>query len=181
MFKMKTKRLQGPCGFQAVRGPRSHPEEVPLCWGSPEQSRVESTCIFLVSSLLPRAPANPSPMPETQLQVQEKRLDLPVPVAPAWDSGLEAIERSPGGSDGKESACNVEDLGLIPGSGKSPGEGNGSPLQSSCLEISMDRGTWWATVHGVIKSQTRLSNFHFTSLPGLGPSYEGTENGSKVA
>ena len=55
-------------------------------------------------------------MPETQLGVQEKRPDLPTPVAPAWDSSLEAIEGSPGGSAGKESACNAEDLGLIPGS-----------------------------------------------------------------
>ena len=50
------------------------------------------------------------------------------------------------GSDGKESACNGGDLGLIPGSGRSPGEGNGNPLQYSCLEASMDRGAWWATV-----------------------------------
>ena len=64
----------------------------------------------------------------------------------------------PGGSDGKESACNVGDLGSIPGSGRSPGGGHGYQLQSSCLENSMDRGTWWATVHGVAKSQTQLSN-----------------------
>ena len=51
----------------------------------------------------------------------------------------------PGGSDGKESACNAGDLGLIPGPGRSPGEGNGNPLQYSCLENSMDRGAWWAT------------------------------------
>ena len=62
----------------------------------------------------------------------------------------------PGGSDGKESACNAGNLGLIPGSGRSPGEGNGNPLQYSCLENSMDRGTWRATVHGVAKSPTRL-------------------------
>ena len=61
----------------------------------------------------------------------------------------------------KKSACNAGDLGLIPGSGRSPGEGNGNPLQYSCLENSMDRGAWWATVHGVTKSQTRLSNSHF--------------------
>ena len=60
----------------------------------------------------------------------------------------------PGGSDGKASARNVGDLGLIPGSGRSPGEGNGNPLQYSCLENSMDRGAWWATVHGVTKIQT---------------------------
>ena len=58
----------------------------------------------------------------------------------------------PGGSDGKESACNAGDLGSIPGSGRSPGEGNGNPLQYSCLENGMDRGAWWATVHGVAKS-----------------------------
>ena len=60
----------------------------------------------------------------------------------------------PGGSDGKESACNAGDPGSIPGSGRSLGEGNGNPLQYSCLENPMDRGAWWATVHGVAKSRT---------------------------
>ena len=55
----------------------------------------------------------------------------------------------PGDSDGKESACSSEDLGLIPGSGRSPGEGNGYPLQFSCLENSMNTGAWWATVQGL--------------------------------
>ena len=55
----------------------------------------------------------------------------------------------PGGSDGKESTCNVGDLGSIPDLGRSPGQGNGNPLQYSCLENSMDRGAWLATVHGV--------------------------------
>ena len=64
----------------------------------------------------------------------------------------------PGGSDGKESACKAEDLGLIPEFGRSPGEGNGNPLQYSCLETSMDRGARQAIVHGVTKSRTRLSN-----------------------
>ena len=54
----------------------------------------------------------------------------------------------PGGSDGKESACNAGDLGLIPGLGRSPGERHGNPLQYSCLEYSMDRGAAWAIVHG---------------------------------
>ena len=62
------------------------------------------------------------------------------------------------GSDDVESACDVGDSGSIPGLGKIPGVGNGNPLQHSCLENPMDRGTWWATVHGVAKSQTRLSN-----------------------
>ena len=54
----------------------------------------------------------------------------------------------PGGSDGKESACNAGDLGSIPGLERSPGEGNGNPLQYSCLENPMDREAWWAAVHG---------------------------------
>ena len=58
----------------------------------------------------------------------------------------------PGGSDGKESACNEGDLGSIPGSGISPGEGNSYPLQDSGLENSMDRGAWWATIDRIAKS-----------------------------
>ena len=77
----------------------------------------------------------------------------------------------PGGSDVKESACNAGDPGSIPGLGSSPGEGNGYPLQYSCLENAMDRGAWWATVHGVAESDTseRLTpglHFHsFSSAP----------------
>ena len=74
----------------------------------------------------------------------------------------------PGGSEVKASACNLGDLGSIPGSGRSPGEGNGNPLQYSCLENPMDRGAWWATVHGVTKSWTQLSdltNFNFIWPP----------------
>ena len=65
----------------------------------------------------------------------------------------------PGGSDGKASAYNAGDPGSIPGSRRSPGEGNGNPLQHSCLENPMDRGAWLAAVHGVTKSRTRLSDF----------------------
>ena len=78
-----------------------------------------------------------------------------------------SLNRFPGGSDGKASACNVGDLGSIPGLGRSPGEGNGNPLQYSCLENPMDGEAWWATVHGVAKSQTRLSDFtslHFSTF-----------------
>ena len=60
----------------------------------------------------------------------------------------------PGGSDGKDSACNAGELSSIPRSGRSPGEGNGNPLHYSCLKNPMDRGAWWATVHGVAKSRT---------------------------
>ena len=62
----------------------------------------------------------------------------------------------PSGSDGKESTCNAEDLGSIPGLERSLGEGNGNPLQYSCLENPMDRGAWRATVHAVTKRRTQL-------------------------
>ena len=67
----------------------------------------------------------------------------------------------PGGSDGKESACNTGDLGSAPGLGRSPGKGDNSPLQYSCLENSMDRGAWQPIAHGVAKSWTQLNDSHF--------------------
>ena len=67
----------------------------------------------------------------------------------------------PGGSDGKESPYSVGDLGSIPGLGRSPGGGNGNTLQYSCLENSMQGGAWRATVHGIPKSRTWLSDFLF--------------------
>ena len=89
----------------------------------------------------------------------------------------------PGGLDRKESACNAGDLGFIPGLGRSPGGRNSNQLQYLCLENSMDRGAWWVTVHGIAKSQTRLSNFtSFTSyfITGEGngnpPQYSCLEN-----
>ena len=63
----------------------------------------------------------------------------------------------PGGSGVKNPPANAGDAGLIPGSRRSPGEGNGSPLQYSCLENSMDSRAWWVTVHGIAKSQIPLS------------------------
>ena len=74
---------------------------------------------------------------------------------------LRSLLGFPDGSDGKESACYVGGLGSIPGSGRSPGEGKGYPLQYSCLENSMDRGAWWVTVCGITKSWIRLSDWHF--------------------
>ena len=68
----------------------------------------------------------------------------------------------PGGSEVKASACNAGDLSSIAGPGRSPGEGNGNPFQYSWLENPMDGGAWWATVHRVAKSLTRLRDFTFT-------------------
>ena len=71
---------------------------------------------------------------------------------------VEVLSGFPSGSDGKESMYDVGDLGSIPGLGKSPGEGNGYPLQYSCLENPMDRGAWRAIVHKVAKSWIRPSD-----------------------
>ena len=85
----------------------------------------------------------------------------------AWRAAIHGVAKSrtqliiwtelnwTGDSDGKESACNEGDLGSVPWLKRSPGEGNGNPLQYSCLKNSMDRGAWWATVHGVTESQAQ--------------------------
>ena len=98
--------------------------------------------------------------------------DLPVPriepISPAFTSGFFTAEHQgncykvglafPGSSDGKEPACNAGHPASTPGLERSPGEGNGKPFQYSCLENPMDREAWWATVHGVTKSWTQLSD-----------------------
>ena len=94
-------------------------------------------------------------------------------VVPPWDFYRSLkLEDFPGGSEDKTSACNVGDLGSTPGPGRSPGKGNGTLLQYSCLENSMGGGAWLAIIHGVAKSQAQLSNF--TSL------YFGTLRGRKI-
>ena len=85
--------------------------------------------------------------------VPGESLDLLLNIA----MNLELLLVFPGGSDGKGSACNAGEAGSIPGSGRSPGEANGFPLQDSCLENFMGRGAWWALVQGAAKSWTRLS------------------------
>ena len=76
---------------------------------------------------------------------------VPLPITCGYRRGF------PGGSVVKNPPANVGDVGSIPGSERSPAEGNGNPLQYSCLENTMDRGTWWAIVHKVAKGQTGLS------------------------
>ena len=83
---------------------------------------------------------------------------LPSPLAKG------TVRRLPCSSNSKESACEAGDQGSVPGLGSSSGEGNGNPLQNSCLENSMDREAWWTTGRGVAKSRTRLSDSH-TVLP----------------
>ena len=78
-----------------------------------------------------------------------------------FQSSCTILPLSPGGSDGKMSACNARDPGSIPELGRSPGEGNSNPLQYSCLKKSMDREAWKAIVHGVAKSRTQLSDLTF--------------------
>ena len=81
----------------------------------------------------------------------------------------------PGGSEVKASACNAGDLGLIPGSGRFPGEGDGNPLWYSCLGNSMDRGDWWTTVHGVTKeldTTEQLTHTHANQYTLLNASLE---------
>ena len=73
---------------------------------------------------------------------------------PVLHQGIQDLRGFLGGSDGKESACNVGDSGSVPGLGRSPGEGKGKPIQYSCLENHTDGGAWWATVYGVAKSWT---------------------------
>ena len=85
----------------------------------------------------------------------------------------------PGPSDGKESACNARDPGWIPGVERSPGEGNGDPLQYSCLENSMDRGAWRATAHGVAKSRTRPTGRLSQQRQHRGGAGEGRQGQSK--
>ena len=85
---------------------------------------------------------------------------------------LEGTFWFPGGSDSKESACNVGDLSLIPGSASCPAKGHGNPLQYSCLENPRNRGAWRATVHRVSKSRTQLSDFTFTFFLNFKPCLE---------
>ena len=87
--------------------------------------------------------------------------DLPICILTHPSSDFQphlSLRGFPGGSDGKESACSVGDPGLIPGSGSSPGEGNGYSVQCSCPENPMGRRDWWATVLGAAYSWTGLNN-----------------------
>ena len=123
-------------------------------WNSPGQNTGVGSCSFL-QGIFPIQGSNPVLLHCRQPQFYSwvgkicwRRDRPPTPVFLGF----------PCGSASKESACNVGDLGSIPGLGRFPGEGHGSPLQHSFLENSIDRGVWWATVYGVTKGQTQLSD-----------------------
>ena len=92
---------------------------------------------------------------EKSIEIGKQKLPEILSLEISTDYNL-TIAYFPRGSDGKESACNLRDLGSIPGLGRSPVGGHGNPLQYSCLENPMDTGAWWATVHWVTKSRTLL-------------------------
>ena len=122
-------------------------------WGWKWWENVWGTFGFILVSWTSKAksrskPRNLTPKSHT-LSTKPQRTDFALSYA---------LAGFPGVSDGKQSACDKGDLASIPGSERSPGEGNGYPLQCSCPENSMDREAWWATVHGVAKSQTQLSD-----------------------
>ena len=96
---------------------------------------------------------NPTDRGARQLQsIRSQRVGHDWATKPQWNLAF------PGGSAVKNPPVNAGDTGSVPGPGRSPGEGNGNPLQYSCLENPMDRGAWQATVHGVAKSQIQLSD-----------------------
>ena len=115
-------------------------------------------CVLFFLSLVAQLVKNLPAMQETPLyfwvrKIPWRRDRLPTPVLLGF----------PGGSDDKESACNMGDLGSVPGLGRSPGGGHGNPIQYSCLENPKDRRAWPAIVHGVTESQTRLKRLSSSS------------------
>ena len=124
--------------------------DLAFCLPPPQQSSwIEALASLLITftSTTPWIPHHQAP-----IHVSSHSSFPPHPHPHKWEyHTAKGGEGFPGGSDNKQSAHNTGDLGLIPGSGRSPGEQNGNSLQYSCLENSMDRGVWWATTHGVTK------------------------------
>ena len=131
--------------------PRGHSVSQSLCWLVTSIKTVLLLVVKILSMFYaPRALQQNSHLPTKTWHLR---------LTPSLVSLLYCCIRGfPNSLDSKTSACNAGDPGSIPGWGRSPGGGNGNPLQYSCLENPTDKGAWWATVHGVAKSQTRLSD-----------------------
>ena len=141
-----THNLQIQVGPPALKLRLLHPKDVePLGWKSFEKPRGLHVSWWWGSHLQPPSLG----LPHLRMKAPLCRVALP---ELGFDQGIKGKEGFPGGSDGRESACNAGDSGSMPESGRSLSEGNGYPLQYSCLENSMDRGAQQATVHGVAKS-----------------------------
>ena len=140
----------------SLRPHRLGPTRLLCPWDFPGNS-TGVDCHFLLQGIFPTQGSNPGLPHCRQTLYRLSHQGSPIRTKVKLKLRL-LVGRLPYSSDGKESACNAGDLGMTPGSGRSPEEGNGNPLQCSCLENSMDRGAWWATVHGVSKSQTQLSD-----------------------
>ena len=119
--------------------------------------RVRSSCSATREATVTRSP-RPTPQ-SSPLSLQLGRIYMHQRQPSAAPSKKNYTYTHTGGSDGKASVYNAGDPGSSPGLGRSPGEGNGNLLQYYCLENPVDRGAWWATVFGVAKSRTRLSDF----------------------
>ena len=150
--------------FRRGSGPQlgNHLESCSTGWMSISRSRSACQVPYRSCQSVTAESERPPPSSGTQVQYNRERV-LPLL---AGSIGRLTSGGFPGGSDGTRSACNVGDLGSIPGLGGSPGEGSGSPLQYSCLENPTDRGAWRATVCGVTERQIRLSSQHFFTFPG---------------
>ena len=142
----------------------------PWAWNIPWEREEQTTAVFLPGefhgqrSLVDYSPLCHKESDRTEhltlshfQTAQEKHSCIPTNSVRGFPF-LHKLPSTPAGSDGKESACNAEDMSSIPGLGRSPVEENGNPLQYSCLENPMDRGTWGVPDHGVVKSWIQLTD-----------------------
>ena len=114
-------------------------------WAEPVESKYSRKAGNMLDSKMRPRPSTPGFLPISSPKASQPPSRIDVPLVQLGFAG---------GSEGKKFACSAGDLGSIPGSKRSPREGNGYPLRYSCLENSMDRGAWWVTAHKVTKSQT---------------------------
>ena len=139
-----------PCLVAQLCGLLLQPTRLLCPWNSPGKNTGVG-CHFLLQGIFLTQESNPGLLHSRKILYHLSYREVPIFF---YYTGF------PGGSDSIESSCNAGDPGSILGSERSPGEGNGNPLQYSCLENSMDRGAWWAPVHGLTKSRTQLKQLN---------------------